>query len=153
MNDIIMTSQSTNHLHSTTNGQPMESHNWSTTTTTLQNHVPLVRTQKDTEGRVSGVDEMRKGGAKNGRMVQDNLANNTLLPHLPTIDHCPTPPKPTTVSLEGCWVNLIGNKGIQEVRNAREKGTKETLTVIDTPSDNMMLTTSRSEERRVGKEC
>ena len=41
------------------------------------------------------------------------------------------------MSLEGCWVNLTTNKGVQEVRNKREKGTKETCNVIDTPSDNV----------------
>ena len=116
----------------------MESHNLPATTMSQKNHAPLARTQKDTNKGVSEVDETGKGGAKDVQTVPGNLANNTLLSHLPTIHCCPMSLEPTVISPEDCRAYPATNEGIQQVRNERRGDMEKTHTVIDTPSENMM---------------
>ena len=114
VNDIVVTSQSTDHSHSTTTntGPP----NPTTTTTMSQmNFVPFTRTQTDANKRVNKVEETWKRGTKDVQTVPSNSANNTQLPCLLTVDHCPLSPKPTML-LEGCKANPTANEGVQEVR-------------------------------------
>ena len=66
----------------------------------------------DAKEGVNKVEGMREQVTKDVQMAPSSLANDTSLPHSPTIRQCPTSPNPTIVSLEDHVANLTANKGV-----------------------------------------